>query len=77
MLKIGLVASPDEAVSLRLEGQIRGPWVEELRRSCTQALATGHGLILDRARAHFSDQASSRARGEVAICCNIFHRPAL
>ena len=30
-----------------------------------------------RARAHFSDQASSRARGEVAICCNIFHRPAL
>ena len=29
------------------------------------------------ARAHFSDQASSRARGEVAICCNIFHRPAL
>jgi len=30
-----------------------------------------------RARSHFSDWASSRARGEVAICFNIFHRPAL
>jgi hypothetical protein len=26
---------------------------------------------------HFSGQASSRARCEVAICFNIFHRPAL
>lgn len=55
MLKIGLVASPDEAVSLRLEGQIRGPWVEELRRSCTQALATGHELILDMTGVSFID----------------------
>ena len=30
MLKIGLVASPDEAVSLRLEDQIRGLWAEKL-----------------------------------------------
>src|SRR6266545_8292724 len=31
----------------------------------------------DRACSHFSGQASSRARGEVAIRFNMFHRPAL
>ena len=31
----------------------------------------------NRARSHFSGQASSRARCEVAIRFNIFHRPAL
>jgi len=56
MLNIGLVASPDQAVSLRLDGQIRDPWVEELRRSCTQALATGHGLILDMTGVSFIDR---------------------
>ena len=45
MLRIVPIASPDEAVSLRLEGQVRGPWVEELRRVCAQALATGCVLI--------------------------------
>ena len=55
MLRIVPVASPDEAVSLRLEGQIRGPWVEELRRSCAQALATGRGLTLDMTDVSFID----------------------
>ena len=31
----------------------------------------------NRVCSHFSGQASSRARCEVAICFNIFHRPAL
>ena len=31
----------------------------------------------ERACSHFSGQASSRARCEVAICFNRFHRPAL
>jgi len=47
MLRISLIASSDERVSLRLEGQIRGPWVEELRRTSTQVLATGRRLMLD------------------------------
>ena len=47
-------------------------------------LATHGGLSLEwcavicnRASSHFSGQASSRARCEVAICFNRFHRPAL
>ena len=55
MLRIVRVASSNEAVSLRLEGQVRGPWVEELRRSCAQALATGRGLILDMTDVSFLD----------------------
>ena len=55
MLRIVPVASPDEAVSLRLEGQVRGPWVEELRRSCAQVLAMGRGLILDMTDVSFMD----------------------
>ncbi len=56
MLRIVPIASPDEAVSLRLEGQVRGPWVEELRRSCAQALATGRGLLLDMTDVSFMDR---------------------
>ena len=55
MLRISLIASPDEGVSLRLEGQVRGPWVEELRRTCAQVLATGHELRLDLADVSFID----------------------
>ena len=36
-----------------------------------------HELNTARAYSHISGQVSSRARCEVAICFNIFHRPAL
>jgi anti-anti-sigma regulatory factor len=55
VLRISLVEALDEAVTLRLEGQLRGPWVEELRRSCDQFLATGSGLILDLTEVSFID----------------------
>ena len=55
MLRISLIASPDEGVSLRLEGQVRGPWVEELRRACAQVRATGRGLRLDLTGVSFMD----------------------
>lgn len=44
---------------LRLEGQVRGPWVEELRRACDQVLGKnghgGNGLVLDLADVSFID----------------------
>ena len=55
MFRISLVEAPNEAVTLRLEGQLRGPWVEELRRSCEQFLATGSGLVLDLTEVSFID----------------------
>jgi anti-anti-sigma regulatory factor len=41
---------------LKLEGQVRGQWVEELSRACAEALAGGHGnLALDLADVSFID----------------------
>jgi ABC-type transporter Mla MlaB component len=47
VLRISVIEAPDKAVTIRLEGQVRGPWVEELRRSCEQLLARGSRLRLD------------------------------
>ncbi len=55
MLRISLVEAPDEAVTLRLEGQVRGPWVEALRISCESLLAEGSALILDLTEVSFID----------------------
>jgi len=55
MLRISRIASPNGAVTLRLEGQIGGPWVEELCRLCEQCLATGGSLILDLTDVSFID----------------------
>jgi anti-anti-sigma regulatory factor len=65
MLKISGGASPNGKVTLRLEGQVSGPWVEELRRSCERALATGSRLILDLADVSFID------RDGVALCSRL------
>jgi anti-anti-sigma regulatory factor len=44
---------------LRLEGQVTGPWVEELRRVCTEVLGNNeHGkghLVIDLAGVSFLD----------------------
>ena len=55
MLKISLTETLDEAVTIRLEGQVRGPWVEELRRSCEPLLAKGRRLLLDLTEVSFVD----------------------
>jgi anti-anti-sigma regulatory factor len=55
VLRISLVEEPYGAVTLRLEGQVRGPWVEALRQSCESLLARGSGLILDLTEVSFID----------------------
>ena len=70
MLRISCVASPEGEVILRLEGQVGGPWVEELRRLCDQHLATGSALLLDLTDVSFVDLEG------VALCrrlqdCNV------
>jgi hypothetical protein len=62
VLRISQVASPDATVTLRLEGQVRGPWVEELRSVCDQVLATESALSLDLTEVSFLD------RQGVALC---------
>ena len=55
MLRISLVEALDQAVTLRLEGQVRGPWVEELRQVCEQLLARGNAPLLDLTDVSFID----------------------
>ena len=55
MLRISLVEALDQAVTIRLEGQVRGPWMDELRQSCEQWLAKGIALHLDLSDVSFID----------------------
>ena len=56
MLKISNIESADHSVALRLEGQLVGPWIEELRNSCERVLIQGKQLTLDLAGLSFVDR---------------------
>ena len=54
MLRIDRIEIISGATTLRLEGQVTGPWVDELRRTCEPLLAaSGTTLILDVAGVSF------------------------
>jgi anti-anti-sigma regulatory factor len=55
MLRITAVAPMNRVCRLRLEGQLIGPWVKELARSCTEARANGTQLVLDLVGVSFID----------------------
>jgi len=55
MMRISIVESSSQACTLRVEGQVKGCWVEELRRSCEQALVGSSRLRLDLADVSFAD----------------------
>ena len=62
VLRISQIASPDATVTLRLEGQVRGPWVEARFRVYDQVLATGCARSLD------GTEVSCLDRQGVALC---------
>ena len=55
MLKIERIETAGQTPTLRVEGRVIGPWVEELRRSCEPVLATGARLTLDLGDVSFVD----------------------
>ena len=59
------------ATYLRLEGQVTGPWVEELRRICADTLGeNGYGkshLVIDLAGVSFLDAAGIALFHELAV----------
>jgi hypothetical protein len=56
MLKIVRTPMIPAGDTLRLEGRIIGPWVDELRRACEPGLAAGVPLALDVAEVAFMDR---------------------
>jgi hypothetical protein len=53
MLKIVGGQSEGRGVTLHLEGQVIGPWVEELDRACRPILGSGERLSLDLSEVSF------------------------
>jgi len=56
MLRIEPVETSSGHCLLRLEGEVLGPWVDEMSRACDQALATGAKLTLDLTDVTFLDR---------------------
>jgi ABC-type transporter Mla MlaB component len=56
MLKIAHLDGTPGHQTLRLEGQVVGPWVEELRRSCERILEVGGAVTIDLADVSFLDR---------------------
>jgi len=56
MLRIFNAEFDKPIVTLRMEGQIAGPWVDELRRATENFLGSGHRLTLDLTEVTFADQ---------------------
>ena len=65
MLKIVLRENPGKGATLHLEGQLIGPWVEELRRVGEPLLADGAELSLDLSRVSFVSREGVRALWEL------------
>ena len=61
MLRISRDPEDAPSATLRLEGRVTGPWVVELRRVCTEALANNargeNHLVIDLAGVSFLDAA--------------------
>jgi hypothetical protein len=78
MLKIVLLEGTADTAMLRIEGRVVGPWVEELRRSCDQVLATGAALALDVSEVSFVGREGARLlqsladRGVTLTNCSAF-----
>ena len=58
MLRISVTGSDGDEVTLRLEGELRGPWVDEVRQSCDDFLARGGKLTLELSQVSFVDRAA-------------------
>jgi len=67
MLKIEVTGEREGQVTVRLQGQLVGPWVDEVRRACAPYLGNDHGLTLDFFGVSFVD------RDGVAFCQSLRH----
>jgi anti-anti-sigma regulatory factor len=55
MLRISILQSSSQAVTLLVEGEVRGRWVAELGRACEESLTGDVHLILDLTGVSFID----------------------
>jgi ABC-type transporter Mla MlaB component len=83
MLRISTIETAANAVTLRLEGQIAGPWTAELEAACERVLAAGLRLTLDLAEVSLIDRpaltllAALTQRAVTLAHCSPFHAEQL
>lgn len=65
MLKISQAGKINRSVTLKLEGRVVGPWVDELKQVCEPLVKSGCSLSLDLAEVTFADE------GGVALLVNL------
>ena len=65
MLKITEVGQNDSGRTLKLEGKLLGPWVDELRNVCTQPLNRAEQVGLDLAAVTFVNAAGAELLREL------------
>jgi anti-anti-sigma regulatory factor len=68
MLKISRVGIPTRTVTLKLEGRVVGPWVQELRRSCEPLLLKQSKIALDLSEVSFVDDEGVAALNHLKSC---------
>jgi anti-anti-sigma regulatory factor len=78
MLRISEGPPSHHGVTLRLEGRMTGPWVDEARQACEGILTSGCALTLDLGEVEFLDAngaallARLRSRGVSLVACSPF-----
>jgi hypothetical protein len=65
VLKITEMARNDSGRTLKLEGKLLGPWVDELRNVCTQPLNRAEQVGLDLAAVTFVNAAGAKLLREL------------
>ena len=77
MLKIS-EPTANSAVTLKLEGRLIGPWVNQLRQTCENRLAEAQRVQLDLTDLEYADRSgvtllmTLRARGVELVNCSPF-----
>jgi ABC-type transporter Mla MlaB component len=56
MLRISEMSQSGAGTALRLEGELMGPWVIEVKKACEPFLGDGHLLTLDLADVSLADR---------------------
>ena len=78
MLRISRIEPNESTIALRLEGQIVGPWVDELRRATEGFRGNGHTFAINLAEVTFADRdgvallSRLRSHGVALVDCSPF-----
>ena len=76
MLRITTIQDANSSATLKLEGKLLAPWIDELEAACSQASSRAEGTTLDLSGISFVDSAGStalrtlRQRGMQLVGCS-------